>query len=183
MRPGIAAAQGTDFARLVLGTVGSCAGGGGALPSNAGPFTRWGCYSPASTSFPVGGYDTTLSIYLDTAYAASHFDQRFDFTSAVNDNAGNHRRDFVFNAGTVATGFLISASTNAGRCGAYPNGTPVITQSGWYAFNHAFRDVCGVLQVTLTIVRQSDAQVVGTFVLSDPSDLIALIGGDGGAAT
>src|SRR5687767_9284254 len=64
-------------------------------------FTRWGSYSQ---TFPPLGYTTSLDIYLDistpymnsTGYAN---DTRFDWSSAINNPACAHRRDFVFNAG------------------------------------------------------------------------------------
>src|SRR5438045_9109511 len=75
-----------------------------------------------------------------------------------------HRRDFVFNAGfytdTDATGsgprFVISASNNAGRGGAFPKNPGrmpyTIYKEGWYTFEHRFRDNgFGVLAVDLTI--------------------------------
>lgn len=148
-------------------------------------FTRWGGYSSV---FPAVGYITALDIYLDVNTAAAN-DTRFDFTSAINDNTGAFHRDFVFNGGfyndsdTTGSGnrFVISASNNAGRGGAFPKNpgrTPIaITTSGWYTFQHHFRDNSGVLAVDLSIVDSSNA-VIHTWTLSDPTDTMSIIGGN-----
>jgi hypothetical protein len=58
-------------------------------------------------------------------------DTRFDFSSAINNSAGNFLGDFVFNVGfydsTDTTGpgagtnrFIVSASNNAGRANSFP---------------------------------------------------------------
>ena len=64
--------------------------------------------------------------------------------------ACDHRRDFVFNAGfytdidPTGTGprFVISASNNAGRSGAFPKNPGrdpfTINVEGWYTFEHRF---------------------------------------------
>ena len=107
---GIASASGSYHARLGLDqNPDTCPSGGGPQPIHRGPSTNWGGYS---SIFPTGGYQTRLDIYLDTAWAATNFDRRFDWSSAVTNTSGNHRRDFVFNAGTEPTGFVISASNN-----------------------------------------------------------------------
>jgi hypothetical protein len=153
-----------------------------------GAFTRWGGYSK---TFPTGGYTTSLDIYLDilppymtgslTPYGN---DTRFDWTSAISTPACAHRRDFVFNAGfytdTDTTGagprFVISASNNAGRSGAFPKNPGrmpyTINVEGWYTFEHRFRDNgSGVLAVDLTIKNSAGVQLM-TWTLSDPSDVI-----------
>ena len=156
-------------------------------------FTRWGGYSK---TFPTGGYTTSIDIYLDvtapymngTGYSN---DTRFDWSSAINDTACAHRRDFVFNAGfytdTDLTGsgprFVISASNNATRSGANPKNpgrTPfTISVEGWYTFEHRFRDNgFGVLAVDLTIKNAAGVPLM-TWTLSDPSDVIgSTVGGN-----
>src|SRR5690349_11928011 len=122
----------------------------------AGPNTNWGGYS---STFPKGGYLTQVDVYLDVRWAASHPDVRVDWSSAINDNTGSFRRDFVFNIGTEQlqidpADFRIQTSTNAFRSGANPNvpcpnpAAPpnmcrpplIITSSGWYTFRHTFHD-------------------------------------------
>jgi hypothetical protein len=179
---GVSAASGNYYARLGIDpSPDSCTFGGGTAPIYYGPYTKWGGYSGI---FPPGGYSTGVDIYLDVPYAQLHPDTRFDWSSAINDTAGNHRRDFVFNVGTDALGFVISGGNNATRCGANPadpGHTPVhITQSGWYTFKHTFSGVSGgPLTVTLTVAPSGSNVPLGTWVRSDPSDIIGTtVGGN-----
>jgi len=163
-----------------------------------GAFTRWGGYGK---TFPPGGYTTTVDIYLDISppYMTGSLtpypnDTRFDWSSAVNTPACDHRRDFVFNAGfytdtdTTGTGprFVISASNNAGRGGAFPKNPGrdpfTINVEGWYTFEHRFYAVPpapgGVLRVDLTI-KNAAGVPLHTWTLSDPTDIIgSTVGGN-----
>jgi hypothetical protein len=86
--------------------------------------------------------------------------------------------------GTDALGFVMSASNNATRCGAFPANpgrAPVhVSVSGWYEFRHTFAGVAGgPLAVNLQLIQKSTNAVMGTWVLSDPSDIIgATVGGN-----
>lgn len=163
---------------------------------DGGAFTRWGGYSD---TFPVGGYTTSVDIYLDISppYASAlnmtpyPNDTRFDWSSAINTPNCAHRRDFVFNAGfytdtdTTGTGprFVISASNNATRSGAFPKNPGrmpyTIYAEGWYTFEHRFRDNgFGVLAVDLTIKNAAGIPLM-TWTLSDSSDVIGTtVGGN-----
>jgi hypothetical protein len=187
----------TGATRVMTGTHG--------VPSKTGAFhaedvngngltyTFWG---GESKTFPPGGYTTTVDIYLDislpymngTGYAN---DTRFDWSSAIGTPQCDHRRDFVFNAGFYTdvdfTGagprFVISASNNATRSGAFPKNPGrmpyTIYAEGWYTFEHRFRDNgFGVLAVDLTIKNATGVPLM-TWTLSDPSDVIgATVGGN-----
>jgi hypothetical protein len=178
---GVAASTGGYYARLTKDTSpGSCTFGGGIAPIYYGPYTKWGGYS---SSFPMGGYSTGVDIYLDVPYAQSHFDTRFDWDSAINNTTGGFRRDFVFNIGTDALGFVISGGNNSTRCGANPatGRTPIhIATSGWYTFKHTFSGAAGgPLVVTLEVMPAGTNVPLGTWVLSDPSDIIGTtVGGN-----
>ena len=180
---GVSAATGSYFARLGIDpNPASCTFGGGTAPVYEGPFTRWGGYS---SIFPPGGYTTGVDIYLDVPYALSHPDTRFDWSSAINDTTGQHRRDFVFNVGTDALGFVITGGNNARRCDANPadpGHAPVvhITTSGWYTFKHTFTGVTGgPLVVNLQVMPSGTNVPIGTWVRSDPTDIIgATVGGN-----
>ena len=179
---GIASATGSYHARLGLDpNPHLCGSGGGPQPVFTGPFTRWGGYS---SIFPPGGYQTGVDVYLDVNWASVHPDKRFDWSSAVNNTSGLHRRDFVFNAGTEPTGFVISGSNNTTRCGAFPANPgrmPVhIVLSGWYTFKHTFAGVAGgPLTVMMQLINKSSGLPVGTWVLTDPSDVIGVtVGGN-----
>jgi hypothetical protein len=149
-----------------------------AAPATSDASTKFGGYE---STFPAGGYTTSVDVYLNVG-AGNANDTRFDWSSAVNDPAGSHRRDFVFNAGfyndSDATGtgnrFVINASTNATRSGAFPknSGSFSITTTGWYTFEHHFYKIAGgVLAVDLRIT-ELDGTVLHTWTRSDATDIV-----------
>jgi hypothetical protein len=178
---GVAASDGNWYARLGQApNFDTCPSGGGPQRVYYGPYTNFGGYSPI---FPPGGYRTGVDVYLDVPYAIAHPDTRFDWSSAISDTSGGFRRDFVFNVGTDGSGFVISGSNNATRCGANPYlGTPPVhvTESGWYEFRHTFSGVSGgPLIVTLDLIQKSSGLVMGTWVRGDPTDIIDVtVGGN-----
>jgi hypothetical protein len=157
-----------------------------AAPGTSAAFTQFGGYE---ATFPGGGYTTSVDVYLNVG-AGDANDTRFDWSSAINNPAGNHRRDFVFNAGfyddTDATGsgprFVISASNNATRGSAFPKNPArdpfSITETGWYTLEHRFYNAgLGVLAVELRITDLSGAPL-HTWILSDATDIIgSTVGG------
>jgi len=162
------------------------AGNGAATPF--GPSTAVGY----TDTFPVGGYTTSVDVYLDLSGGWAN-DTRFDWDSAISMPDGNHRRDFIFNAGfyDVAdlTGpgagldrFVVSASNNSSPGSAFPKNPakdPIaITSSGWHTFQHTFYDSGGVLAVDMTILDATGSPVK-TWTLSDPTDIIgSTVGGN-----
>jgi hypothetical protein len=180
---GVPASTGSYYARLGIDpSPDSCTFGGGTAPIYYGPYTNFGGYS---SIFPLGGYSTGVDIYLDVPYAMSHLDTRFDWSSAINDPSGDFRRDFVFNVGTDAAGFVITGGNNATRCGANPydvGHSPVlhIALSGWYTFKHTFSGLPGgPLTVTLQVLPAGSNVPLGTWVRSDPTDIIGTtVGGN-----
>ncbi|MBS1793306.1 MAG: right-handed parallel beta-helix repeat-containing protein [Acidobacteria bacterium] len=175
----------TDPTRVASGTNGITSKTGGFhAEAVAGNFTRWGGYNSV---FPASGYTTSIDIYLDVSGAYAN-DTRFDYTSAINQPDGNHRRDFVFNAGFyndgVAPGagnrFVVGASNNSGQPPKNPGGDPyVVTASGWYTFKHRFfNNGSGRLAVQMSLLNASGT-VLKTWVRSDPSDVIgSTVGGN-----
>ena len=177
----------SGVARVASGTNGvpSAAGDFHAEAAN-GASTRFGGYE---STFPSGGYSTSVDVYLNVE-AGNTNDTRFDWSSAINNPAGAHRRDFVFNAGyyddTDATGsgprFVITASNNATRGSAFPKNPArdpfSITETGWYTFEHRFYNAgLGVLAVELRITDLSGAPL-HTWILSDATDIIgSTVGG------
>jgi hypothetical protein len=177
--PFINAQKGPGYARV--------SGIGDTLPASAcdpnngclGPYTDWNNGLDRAV-FPKKGGTTSLDIYLDTSWAASHPDIRFDYDSNMNDNTGNYLQDYVFNVGTnpsgdlSAPGFYVSASTNAQRGSTFPeNNCPGpntgrnacrpsvhITASGWYRFVHRFFNDGGFLGVQMSIVQESTGQTI-----------------------
>lgn len=158
-----------------------------AAPGTSDAFTQFGGYE---STFPGGGYTTSIDVYLNVDDPTLANDTRFDWSSAINMPDGNHRRDFVFNAGfyndSDATGtgprFVISASNNATRSGAFPKNpgrNPIsITATGWYTFEHHFYNIgSGVLAVDLRLTTLSGAPL-RTWTLTDPTDIIGFtVGG------
>lgn len=164
-----------------------------------GAYTKLGGYGDGDTcdsvsttlTFPEGGYTTSLDIYLDVDGEHSN-GALLDFTSAINGVDGVHRRDFIFNCGWFSddqTGnglgsgnrFICSASNNAPGWPNNPNREPMVitTTSGWFTFTHAFMDDGnGVLSVDLS-VSDSSGNVIKTWTLSDPTDIIdSTVGGN-----
>lgn len=149
-------------------------------------FTRWGGYS---SEFPVGGYTTSVDVYLDMASSTGGSDDAyFDFSSAINNQAGNHLRDFIFHVGhtSVAGNWSASVSNNSSNdsSASQPDaphliGTPaLITTTGWYTLQSYFHDVAGVLVVTMNL-RDSSNTIVGTWTLTNSADDIAgTVGGN-----
>jgi hypothetical protein len=199
-----------DATRVASGTHGVPSSSGNFHAEAAGPiqldtsggvgsaFTRWGGYgftpgcgpSGCVAAFPPLGYVTKLDIYLNVGGGFAN-DTRFDWDSAINDPAGNFRRDNVFNggfyndAGPFGSGprFVIAAGNNAGRSGADPRDPGhapfVITTTGWYTFVHFFHNNgSGVLAVDFSILNSSGT-VLNTWTRSDPSDIIGVtVGGN-----
>ncbi len=176
-----------DFAggvitRVASGTHGIASANGDYHAEVDGPvFTRWGGYE---NIFPTHGYISKVDIYLDMALADGS-DKRFDFSSAINQPNGNHRRDFIFHVGTVpgagvTNQWAVSASNNAPGWPLNPARNPiVISESGWYTFEHTFQDNgSGVLEVVLK-VKDSAGNIEGSWILSDASDIIGVtVGGN-----
>jgi len=164
----------------------------GAPGSAASVAGNWGGYhlSVGGTPGPFQPYETELKIYLDLS-AGLATDSRFDFSSAISQQVNSFLRDFVFNVGfynaadSTSPGsgqdrFIVSASNNAGRSNSNPfnpGRSPIaITTEGYYTFRHRFYDNAGVLAVDLTI-ETSTGTTVGSWTLSDPTDLTATVVG------
>lgn len=155
--PGIASA--TDGFHARLGT-GAC------TTSCSGPSTRWGGYRD---EFPPTGFDTEVKVYLDTTWAQTNVDKRFDFSSALTTSSNTFHQDYVFNFGThqavdlTCTGFWVTASTAAGRSNANPKDPArqpqCITTAGWYTLQHQFRNEGGNLVVHLRLLAPGGALV------------------------
>lgn len=162
------------------GGIASSEGGNHAIVE-AGAYTAWDGYK---STFPSGGYDTRVDVYLDMDLATgAGFDKRMDFSSAVSNTSGNHRRDFIFHLGTdptTAGQWLVSASNNSvGWPGNPANNPEELTESGWYTLEHQFRSNAGTLEVTFNIYKKADNSLVGSWTRSDASDVIgSTVGGN-----
>ncbi len=191
---GIASASGGFHARLRNSQSGGCAPPFSSSTTCQGPFTRWGKAASANPTFPAGGFVTEVDVYLDTGWATTHPDHRFDFTSEINNSSGTFLQDFVFNAGTAGSTWVIGTSTNAFRSSTFP-GNPcpnpsaapnacrppaVITTSGWYTLQHRFYEDTGVnagnLSVDLNILDAGGTTVAARTIHT--SHAIGTVGGD-----
>ncbi|MBP9664168.1 MAG: hypothetical protein KBD94_06065, partial [Pyrinomonadaceae bacterium] len=160
--------------------------GTGGVTSKTGAFhaevalgnaTNWGGYNSV---FPTNGYTTSVDIYLDMAGGWAN-DKRFDWSSAINNPGGTHRRDFIFNGGYYTDGtapgsgprFVFSASnTTLGWPKDPARGPVAVNVTGWYTMRHTFLPgPGGVLIVKLELIAPSGV-VAGTWSLSDPTDII-----------
>ena len=181
--------------RVASGTNGitSASGSFHAENSASGSACRWGGYNyGAGNAVPTTflDYTTSVDIYLNVGGGWAN-DTRFDFDSAINNSGGTFLRDFIFNCGfyndadgspgTGTNRFIISASNNSQPGSAYaknPGSSPIaISTTGWYTFTHHFRNNGGVLAVDLKIFDSSNS-LVGSWTLSDPSDVISGVGGN-----
>lgn len=150
------------------------------IAKDAFAYTKWG--NNYSSQFPSGGYVTEQDVYLDMTKATGSNDKRIDFSSAINNPAGTHRRDFVVTLGTnptVPNQWLVNVGNGTPGNPSTP-GNAIITTTGWYTIQHSFRDNgSGVLEVAMKLIKVKDGSTVGTWVSSDPSDVIGLtVGGN-----
>lgn len=155
----------------------------GAPASNTGAFTRLGGY--ASTF--DGGFVVEIDIYLDLSdpqvQSGVNADYGFDVASAVNNQAGGHRRDFVFHTASNTAGQILvgsSNTTNFAVRGDLASGPHfVVASSGWYTFQWTYRDAGdGTLAVDTNLLSSAGA-TLWTRTLNNPADVIATqIGGN-----
>lgn len=190
-----------DIVRVPSGSNGVTSASGAwhaeAVPPSA-PAGNWGGYGGvcgcaatgcAAAAFPAGGYRTSIAIWLDVDGGWAN-DTRFDWSSAISNPAGAHRRDFIFNGafldatdltppGAGVNRFVLAASNNSP---GFPQGgiDPVaITTTGWYTLRHAFFDAGGGVLACEFSVLDPDGAILAQWVRSDPSDVIGVtVGGN-----
>jgi T1SS-143 domain-containing protein len=144
--------------------------------TDGAPFTRFDGYDSTFDS----GFKASVDIYLDPSKLAAG--EGFDYSVAVNDQAGNHLRDFIFHVTKDASGkIFLGASNNTGfdpqrDLGSDPNHGEVAA-GGWYTFEENFYDAGdGTLAVDL-IVRDAHGVVVFSQTLNDTDDLLSTVVG------
>ena len=183
----------TTPTRVASGTGGiTSADGAFHATTAATPFTQWGGYNYGAGAAPTAfqDYTTSVDIFLNLGGGWAN-DTRFDFSSAINNAAGTHLRDFIFNAGFYGSAdltgpgagtnrFIISASNNSQPGSAYakdPGKAPIaISTTGWYTFEHHFYDNGGILAVDMSIIDSSNT-LVNTWTIST-TDSISATGGN-----
>ncbi len=185
-----------QLTRVASGTGGVTSATGsfhGQINPNGTAFTRWDGYNyGAGNAVPTvfQEYSTSIDIYLDVAGGWAN-NTCFDFSSAINNAAGTHRADFIFNGGfyndtdgspgSGTNRFIVSASYNSQPGSAFaknPGFSPIaISTTGWYTFEHHFyQNGFGQLSVDMSIYNSANTLVnMWGRSLADP---IASIGGN-----
>jgi hypothetical protein len=145
---------------------------GGASPT--GGFTRFDGYRSAW----LGGYTASVDVYLSTDWANG---EGFDYAVASNTTSNNHLRDFIFHVAKDLTGQLrVGASNNTNfdpRMDLAAINNVAINSSGWYTFQHVFRDAGdGSLAVDLNLL-DALGNVLFTETRNNAADLLGTIAG------
>lgn len=135
-----------------------------------GPFTRFDGYRD---TFP-GTYSAQAAIYLDPMWSLG---SGFDYAVASNGSDGLHQRDFIFHVtkDTSSGDLLVGGSNNTNFApredlDTFTNSF-LVASSGWYIFEHLFRDDGGVLAVDLNL-RNSSGGLLFTETRSTAADTI-----------
>jgi hypothetical protein len=155
----------------------------GAPAQSSGAFTRLGGFH----SIFGGGFVVELDVYFDLTdprvLSGANAAYGWDASSAVNDQAGSFRRDFIFHTASNTSGqILVGASnvTNFTPRGDLATGLHyVVASSGWYTLQWVYRDAGdGSLAVDLNL-RDQAGSVLFTRTLNNAADVIATqIGGN-----
>ncbi|MGQ0798571.1 MAG: hypothetical protein ACT4NL_00460 [Pseudomarimonas sp.] len=155
----------------------------GAPANTSGAFTRLGGYA---SSFD-GGFTVEVDVYLDLTdpqvLSGINADYGFDVSSAVNTQAGGHRRDFIFHAASNTAGQVLIGASNTSTFSVRGNLASgphfVVTSSGWYTFQWVYRDAGnGTLAVDTNLLSMSGTQL-WTQTSNNLTDVIATqIGGN-----
>jgi hypothetical protein len=169
-----------NVTRVASGTNGISSASGGhhaiAVNDSGNVFSRFDGYRSA---WPTGGMRASFAIFLDMAMTTG---EGFDYAVAANGSDGAHQRDFVMHVTRDATGILIGGSNNsnfAPRLDLASIDHHLVTASGWFTFEHVFRDAGdGTLAVDMNLI-DSMGNLLFTETRSDAMDVIATeIGGN-----
>ena len=172
-----------DVTRVGTGDNGIASSGGvghGTVGVSSTRFTRFGGYSSVFGS----GFSVCQDIYLDPTW---DLEQGFDWSVAVSDQAGAHRRDFIWRVGVVdEIGLVVNASNNTDfgfnsfkltteNSGNYYT----VASAGWYTFESVFYDAGGLLFVDYNLYNSGGGLVHSITRGGNPADVIATdIGGN-----
>ncbi|MDF1697136.1 MAG: right-handed parallel beta-helix repeat-containing protein [Saprospiraceae bacterium] len=150
------------------------------VDAQTGMFTRLGGYNSTFGD----GFRTSLDVFMDLNDPAVIADTYgWDLSSAVNNQSGGHRRDFIFHtANDVAGNILVGGSNNTNFSRREDIATLnhyTITSTGWYTFEFVYRDAGdGSLAVDLNLLDAA-GNSLWTETRNTPSDVIATeIGGN-----
>lgn len=131
------------------------------------PFSQFDQYR----DFWPGDYLAEIDVYLDPTWTDG---AAFDYTVAVSNPAGNHRRDFIFHIESYGEGDLRIGATNNTNFVPQGNLDPAnqIPGPGWYRLQHVFYEAAGgVLAVDMNLV-DDEGNIVFTETRSNATDII-----------
>lgn len=141
-----------------------------------GPFSRFDGYRD---TWP-GGMTATIDVYLDLAWSAG---EGFDYSVAANETDGTHLQDFIFHVTKdTSTGQLLVGGSNNTNFDPREDLETInnfaVGSSGWYTFQHVFRDAGGVLEVDLNLLDDGGT-VLFTETRTTPGNVIpSVVGGN-----
>lgn len=166
--------------RVSSGTNGmtSAAGGYHAIvtDTSAGPYT----FFDGSRGTWPGSYFSQIDVYLDTSWADG---SGFEWSVASYGSDGNHQRDFIFHiAKDTSSGSLYVGGSNNSNFSVRQDLENInsyqVSESGWYTFQHLFREQSGSLAVDLNLIK--DGNILFTETRFNPADTIpGEVGGNG----
>ena len=135
-----------------------------------GPFTRFDSYRSLSTN---QAFSTQIKIYLDPDALAAG--EGFNYSVAANNQSGSHLRDFIFHVTKdTSTGDLLVGNSNNTNFDPREDletiDNAVITEAGWYTFEHVFTDSgSDTLAVQMRLINDADQVVFDNTIDSGDS--------------
>lgn len=143
--------------------------------NDTGGFTRFDGYRDSWT----GPYQASVDVYLDTSWADG---EGFDYSVASSTSSNGHLRDFIFHVSkdTSSGELLVGGSNNTNfepRQDLDTLNSAVISDSGWYTFEHSFYEAGdGSLAVALNLYN-SMGTLLFTEVRNNAGDLVGSVAG------
>ena len=125
-----------------------------------GPYTKF--QSPwvgNHTVFPVGGYTTSIKIYLDASWAAANPGQIVNWDIGLTGITDTYLSDNSFALTSTSAGgggWLLGLGTDITA------GPTLLTTSGWYTFNLSFTMVGGEVFSTYSVLNSASTSVFAT---------------------
>jgi len=164
----------------------SASGGHHAVVTSSTQSASYTFFGGSSSTFG-GGYTASSDMYLDTSWSDG---EGFEFSVASYNQAGNHLQDFIFHVTADDSNNILVSANNNGSNNSAGTGLPTtdttgnfgtISMSGWYTFEHVFRDNGdGTLAVDLNVFPKGSNTAVFTETLNSASnDLATTVGGNG----
>ena len=120
----------------------------------------------------VTAIESHIDVYLDQSWASG---SGFDYSAAISDTTGDHRRDFIFHVYADGTDIHVDVSNNSdlqpkdvsGNANAYTIGS-----TGWYRLDYEFVNNNDVLRVDMALLPGGGGSALSTWSLSDASDIV-----------